>query len=205
MKFSSKSFEKRETANKVKALEFTNKAFYLVEGGNYASAIDLLKQAIKMDPSCGDAYNELAFIYGKIEGNLDVAEVYAQKAVECDPNNPKFYNAVNGIQLVRAKRFKTRREIREIMRRKLQEIQRNIDNNPSYPPAYLIKAVALALNGEPKNIWETELRRAEDLYLQHGISGAGLPLTADLIKIIIARNYNQCLEMNTYWNNIPEG
>jgi len=198
-------FRSEGETNKVKPVEFTNKAFYLVELGNYDSAIDLLKQAILIDPLCGDAYNELAFIYGEKKGNLDVAEEYALKAVECDPNNPKFHNAVNHNQLARAKRLKTRREIREIMIKIRQEIQRNIDNYSSYPPAYLIKAIALALDGEPKHIWENELRRAEELYLQAGIIGAGLPFNADLLKNIITSKYNQCLEMNAYWNNIPEG
>lgn len=205
MEFFRKLFGKRETSNKVKVVEFTKKAFYLVEQGKYDSAIDLLKKAIEIDPLCGDAYNELAFIYVKMMGDLDHAEEYARQAVECDPNNPKFYNAIIGIQVARAKRFKARREIRESMRQRLQEIQRYIDNNPSYPPAHLTKAAMLALIGEPKHIWDTELRHAEELYLQRGISAAGLPLTAGLVKNIIARNYNQCLEMSTYWNNLPEG
>jgi hypothetical protein len=59
--------------------------------------------------------------------DLDLAEEHAWHAVRCDPSNPKFYNAIKGIQLDRAKRLKTRREVRESMRQRLQEIQRNID------------------------------------------------------------------------------
>ena len=205
MGFFNKSFGKRETSNKVKAAELTNKAFHLVEQGEYDSAIELLKQAIKADSLCGDAYNELAFIYGKIGGDLDLAEEYAWRAVECDPQNPKFYNTINGIQLARVTRLKTRREIRKSMEQRLQTIQRSIDNNPSYPPAYLSKAVALALSGKPRDIWEAELKRAEQLYLELGISGAGLRVTPDQIKTIIARNYKQCLEVSSYWDSIPEG
>jgi len=204
MRFFSKLFGKRATSNKLKAAELTNKAFHLVGRGEYDSAITLLKQAILTDDLCGDAYNELAFIYGKIGGDLDRAEEYALRAVECDPGNPKFLNAINGIQLARITGLKTRREIRKSLDLKLQEIQRYIENNPSYPPAYLMKAVTLALNGKPRDKWEAELNMAEQLYLKHGKSGAGLQVTPDHIKNIIARNYKQCLEMSSYWDSTPE-
>jgi hypothetical protein len=71
--------------------------------------------------------------------------------------------------------------------------------------AYLRKAVAFALNGEPKHIWEAELRHAEQIFSQRNISAAGLPLYTDLIKNIIARIHNLCLEMNSYWTSISEG
>lgn len=204
MELLGKLFGERKSSNKSKAVELTNKAFHLVERGEYDSAIETLKQAIKIDSLCGDAYNELAFIYGKIGGDLNLAEEYAWRSVECEPQNPKFYNAINGIQLARVTRLKTRPEIRKSMEQRLQEIQRNIENNPSYPPAYLMKAVALALNGKSKDIWEAELKRAEHLYLESGISGAGLQLMPDQIKNIIARNYNQCLEMSRYWDSVSE-
>jgi tetratricopeptide (TPR) repeat protein len=197
-------FEGIETSRDLSAGELTNQAFQLVERGEYDSAVRLLRQAIRIDPLCGHAHNELAYIYGRIRGDLDLAEEHARRAVECDPSNPKFYNAINGIQLDRAKGLKTRREVRDSMRQRLQEVQRNIDNDPAYSPAYLTKAVALALSGEPKDIWEAELDRAEQLYEQRKISAAGLPLTPYLIKGIIARNHNLCLEMSSYWESLPK-
>lgn len=205
MGFFNKLFRKRTTSNKLKATELTNKAFHLVGRGEYDSAITLLEQAIHADDLCGDAYNELAFIHGKIGGDLDRAEEYAWRAVECDPGNSKFYNAINGIQLARATRLKTRREIRKSMNLKLQEIERNIDSDPSYPPAYLMKAVTLALIGKPRDKWEAELNLAKQLYLEHGKSGAGLQVTPNQVNNIIGRNSKQCFEMSSYWNNTPEG
>lgn len=204
MGFFSKIFGTSESSSK-KAVELTNRAFYLFEQRRYDSAIDMLNQAIKIDPLCGDAYNELAVIYGRVKGDLDLAAEYAQRAVECNPRNPKFYNAVNVIQLQRAQRLKTRREIRQGMRQRLHEIQRNIDSNPSYPPAYLAKAVALALTGEPEHIWEAELIHAKKLYSESGISATGLPIASDLIKDIIDRNYKLCRDMSSYWESVPEG
>jgi hypothetical protein len=125
--------------------------------------------------------------------------------VECDPRNSKFYNAVNAIQLQRAKRLKTRQEIRDGMRQRLLEIQRNIDNNPSYPPAYLAKAVALALTGEPEPVWETELTHAEKLYSQSGVTGAGLPITVEFGNSIVDQNRKLCRELSSYWESVPEG
>ncbi len=205
MGFFNKIFGRSEPSNEMAAAGLANKAFHLVEQGKYDSAIELLRQAIKIDPLCGDAYNELAFIYGRVKSDLDLAEEYARLAVECDPGNPKFYNAINGIQLMRVKRLRTRREIRESVGQRLQEIQHNIDKAPSYPPAYLAKATVLALNGEPTHIWEAELRHAEELYSQRSISAAGLPLTPDLVSNIITRNHNLCLEMSSYWASLPEG
>ncbi len=194
-----------EALNREKAAKLTSEAFYLVEDNEYNSAIDLLKQATSFDSEYGRAYNELAFIYGSIRKELGLAEEYAQRAVECNPDNPKFFNTLTGIRLRRASRLKTRGKIRERMRQILQEIQNNIDNNPSYPPAYFSKSVALALSGESKRIWEAELKRGEELYLQRGINTAGLPLTPEHIKRMVTRNYNRCLEMSSHWKNTPEG
>jgi tetratricopeptide (TPR) repeat protein len=204
MGFLSKIFGTGEASNKMKAIELTNRAFHLFEQRKFDSAIDLLKQAIKIDPLLGDAYNELAVIYGRVKGDLDLAAEYAQHAVECDPRNPKFYNAVNVIQLQRAQRLKTRREIRQGMRQRLEEIQRNIDKNPSYPPAYLAKAVALALTGEPEEIWEAELTHAEKLYSESRVSATGLPITVELGKSIVDRNRKLCRDMSSYWDSVPE-
>lgn len=205
MGFLSKILGTSGASDEMKAIELTNRAFRLFEQRRYDSAIDLLKQAITIDPLLGDAYNELAVIYGRVKGDLDLAAEYAQHAVECDPRNPKFYNAVNVIQLQRAQRLKTRREIRQGMRQRLQEIQRNIDNNPSYPPAYLAKAVALALTGEPKEVWEAALAHAEKLYQQSGKSATGLPIASDIIEGMIERNYELCRNMSSYWESVPEG
>ena len=186
------------------AVSLTNKAFHLVEKGKYDEAINLLKEVTDIYPSYGHSYNELAFIYGKIMNNLDIAEEYARRAIECEPNNPKFYGTINGIQVVRAKQLRTKQDITESMNKRLNDIKHNIVRDPDYPPTYIAKAVALAFMGEPKSKWEPELDRAKSLYLKSGVSGAGIKLNAQIIDEIINRSKNECIEMQNHWNNATE-
>lgn len=203
-------FFKRPRERKVqgtgRAAELTAQAFHLVEAGQYDKSIHLLQQAIQVDPEFGDAYNELAFVYGRMLGELDVAEEYALRAVEIDPGNPKFQNAVSGIELARAKRLASRQQIREAMRRRLKHLERTIDENPEYPTLHLAKATALALNGEPREVWEPELRLGEKLYLDRGTSvSSNEPITPEAVATIVARTEHDCIEMNKHWENAPEG
>lgn len=187
------------------AMGLTAKAFHLVEEGQYDRAIHLLKQVIKANPECGDAYNELAFIHGKIMGELDVAEEYALCAVESDPDNPKFHNTVHGIELERAKHLTTRQEIREAMRRRLKHLEHTIDTHPEYPTLHLSKATALALNGEPRDVWELELIQAEKLYSARGRRvGSNEPITSDAINEIITRTELECIVMSRHWEDAPD-
>lgn len=186
------------------AEDLSRQAFHLVERGSYDEAINLLNQAIEIDPLFGHAYNELAFIHGKIMGNLDVAEKYARQAIECEPNNPKFHGTINGIQMARAKQLTTKREKTESMMKRLAEIEVNIERDPEYPPTYLMKAVTLAFMGEPKEKWEAELERARQLYIKSGISATGKKLAPHEIESIVDRNRNECFEASILWDSARE-
>lgn len=185
------------------AVALTNKAFHLVEQGRYEEAINLLKKVIELYPSYGHAYNELAFIYGKGMNDLDTAEGYARRAIECEPNNPKFYGTINGIQIARVKQLRSKRDITESMNKYLNDLQDNIVRNPEYPPTYMAKAVAIAFKGEPQSKWESELDHAKRLYLKSGMSGAGIPLTSHMIDDIITRSRAECIEMQNLWKKAP--
>lgn len=185
---------------KNKAVELTTRAFYLVERGKFEKAIVCLRKAIKIDSKCGNAYNELAFIYGKIKGDLDIAEEFARKAIDCDPGNLKFWNVLTGIQMIRLKNLRTKQEIRQKVSESLRTIEQLIANNPNYPPIYLTKAQALATMGEPRNVWEKELKKAEFYYLRNGITGAGTEATSALIETIISRNRSDCERLSDVWN-----
>ena len=178
-----------------------NRAFFLVEQHDFDSAIELLKHAISVDPTYGHAYNELAYIYGK-SGQFDLGEEFALRAINCDPKNPKFYNALIGILLDRAKILKTRSEVAKSVGEQLKQIDDAIKKQPDYPPFYLSKAAILALSGKSQEVWGSELITAQKLYSGRSYAASGLPLQPGDIDTIIAQNKSVCLEMAQYWQHL---
>ncbi len=61
-------------------------AVKLVEAGDYAAAIPLLKKTIAADPTNADAHNYLGFSHRKL-GNVDVALTHYGKALELNPEH----------------------------------------------------------------------------------------------------------------------
>ena len=63
--------------------------------GNLDTAIELFRQAIKLDPGYAESYNNLGFAYYR-KGNISLALDYFKEATEVDPdyaqarNNYKF-------------------------------------------------------------------------------------------------------------------
>lgn len=190
-----------EWLRRYRARSLANRAFFLVEQRDYDSAIDLLKRAISIDPTYGHAYNELAYIYGK-SGQFDLGEEFALRAIDCDPKNPKFHNALIGILLDRAKTFKTRSEVAKSVEERLKQVNDAIKRHPDYPPFYLSKAAILALSGKSQKVWESELITAQKLYAVRSHAASGLPLQPGDIDTIIARNMHICLEMTKYWDQL---
>ncbi len=182
-----------------KADELTRKAFSLVERGQYNDATQSLKKAITLDPLCCDAYNEIAFI-STIKDDLDTAEEYAKKAVDCDPENPKFWNSLNSIQITRLKHLSTRKEIREKGAEIMPSIERNITYNPDYVAAYFTKARSLAIMGEPRNVWEAEINKAEEIYGRLNKTCSGQKTSPSQVHNILSRNRCKCEELNETWN-----
>jgi len=60
-------------------------AALLTRDDDYPSAIDVLKDAVKVHPKAPEPYLELAFIYAKYLKKVDQAIEFANKAIELDP------------------------------------------------------------------------------------------------------------------------
>lgn len=181
------------------ASALTERAFDLIEKRKFDKAISLLEQAVKIDPKCGEAYNELAFIYGRMRNDLSAADRFARMALSCEPANCKYYDAVNGFQVALARRYSSRERITEAMTERLQDIQAEIDKDPDYAPGYLMKASALALKGASKEEWMALVDKARSIYEATMKSGSGEPITQDRIDEIIAHCKSECDAMMVRW------
>lgn len=172
--------------------KYTRVAFYLVEAGFPRFALSCLKRAISIDPTCCDAYNEIGFIYMKFFNNATKAMQFARLASDCDPDNTKFQNSVNYAMLRLASSFKSKKELRIQSEILLENVERMINTNPAYASAYLSKACALALCGEPKSVWENEINKAKEAYLNSSHMCGGAKMTPTRVDIVIANAYNDC-------------
>ena len=189
---------------RLRARLLTSRAFFLVEAGDYNAAVAVLRQATATDPTYGHAHNELAFVCGRKMRDLDAAEEAARRAVECDPGNVKFWNALNGVLLDRAAAFTTRAEVAHCVVGRVEEIDKAIMENPQYPPLRLAKATALALGGQPEEQWQAELEQAGRLYAGRSRAASGLPLLPGAAQTILANSRRQCYEMAKHWVDLPE-
>jgi hypothetical protein len=181
------------------ASDLTKRAFAWVQQGREDLAIVFLERAIKINPKLGDAYNELAFIYGKIKNNLGEAEKYAELATKSNPSNPKFANTLINIRLNQIKQLKSRNEIKIAIKSYLQELDKQIQKTPDYPGLYITKAQAMALIGKPKATWEQQLKKVKELYREQGVTGSGIPFgNLDEIDSLIKRYEQECINLNSY-------
>jgi tetratricopeptide (TPR) repeat protein len=89
--------EKREKMGrehvKRKAIELINKAYYLVESGNFWEAKKLLSKALDICDEIPDGHNELGLVYCHL-GDYPSAYHHALRAIELDSTNPKFHNSL---------------------------------------------------------------------------------------------------------------
>ena len=79
------------TANDKRAGIRMQLAIGYFQEGNYAVALDEIKQAIAIDPELSDAYGVRALIYSKM-GELALAEENFQRAMRLAPRNPELNN-----------------------------------------------------------------------------------------------------------------
>ena len=81
-------------------------AFLLTRDGDYPTAIDILKDAIKAQPKEAAPYLQLAYIYGKYLKKNDQALKYATRAVELAPQNIEAYQRLCEVELAAGHRQK---------------------------------------------------------------------------------------------------
>jgi len=178
-----------------KAVSLSNRAYYLVEVGDLESAKKLLELAISIDPKYCHAHNELAHIYFRT-GQFDLGEKSARLAIDCDPQNPKFYNNLMANLVGQIKTFKTKKEVAASVKERLKQIDNTIELHPNYPALHLTKATLLALGGKSQAVWEAELAIAQGLYEEQN----HIPLFQ--VEMIIAQNKSVCLEMAQHWQHL---
>jgi tetratricopeptide (TPR) repeat protein len=201
MRILDRIFRKTSSDPKGEAIQLINRAFNLVESGDFKKAIELLQKATELDPSNGHAYNELSFITGGLR-HFDISEKYARKAIECDQENPKFRNTLHSIQLEKLKSLGSREAITELSRQIMQSLDRCISRNPDYTSYHLTRAQLIAASGNTENEWNKELKIAEDMYSKSNYLGTGTPASPDKIRSIIGGIRRQCNVLQLKWTNM---
>jgi len=74
-------------------------AALLTRDDDYPSAIDVLKDAVKVHPKAPEPYLELSFIYAKYLKKVDQAIEFANKAIALDPQKIDGYQRLFEIHL----------------------------------------------------------------------------------------------------------
>lgn len=180
-----------------------NRAFYYVEQRDYKMAMILLKKILEVDPGCGDAYNELAIMFGRRYKDLNLAEEYAHHAIECQPSNPKFHNSLISIKFQKIQKMKSQFEIQKEAAPLLVSLEEMINQSPNYPCFYLTKASALALCGQSKDEWKEQLIRAQAAYFSSGKDCEGHHIIPINVQKILKCIEAECISLNNYWMSLP--
>lgn len=77
----------------------TRVAFLLTEQGDYPRAIDILKDAVKVQPKEPEPYLQLAYIYAKYLKKTAPAIRYAEEAIKLSPDEINGYQRLAEVQL----------------------------------------------------------------------------------------------------------
>ncbi|MGI8890961.1 MAG: tetratricopeptide repeat protein [Chthoniobacterales bacterium] len=77
----------------------TRVAFLLTQQGDYPRAIDILKDAVKVQPNEPGPYLQLAYIYAKYLKKMSPAIRYAEEAIKLAPNDIDGYQRLAEVQL----------------------------------------------------------------------------------------------------------
>jgi len=125
-----------QTSGIARATALTNEAYVSIERGKWTEAKKKLLEPIGLCESAADTHSELAYIYDH-EGNHDLAEKYLRRAVELNPNSPKFHSNL-AVHLLR----------RERIEEAWQETQEALKSDPNYRSA---RELARLLSQFPKS------------------------------------------------------
>jgi len=182
-------------------------AFLIVE---YAEQIDdleraaeLLRQSVSIEPDNPDAWNELAFVLARIQ-QPDEALHAAERAVALNSDNPKFHNAVMGIQFGNVRRAASRSEARPVLKRLLCNQWELAGRFPDYAAVQLGIAELLAGSGANEADWEAAIDRACALYEAESVMGANIGTTADRLSGVLQAQRMKCIEVADWWKRLPE-
>lgn len=180
-----------------------NGAFFAAERGSYDEAINLLEQALEIDPHNAHANNEMGFCLIRM-GKPEQAMPFARTAVACEPHNPKFRNGLIAVQFEVIQRLRTKKAVREAATVALGDIQELIEQHPDYPPAYLARAQTLALSGAPREQWEAALARSAEAYERSSRMASGLRATASRMEEVISQNVHVCMALAEHWAKLEQ-
>ncbi len=192
----------------VKARRLLRRAFLHVEHAtkreDLESALTLLQEASQLDPQNLDVWNELAFVLGHLGRNED-ALAAGQNAVNLQPENPKFHNAVLGNRMELAMKAKTKSAGDPILRQVLTECETLIERFPNYAPLHLCRADLLAASGAPEEEWSMALDRACAIYESQKTMGSGGQTTGERLRNVMRNARTRCLDGAQWWRNLPDG
>lgn len=193
------TYQERERAD-----ELLRKGINLVEKGRYETAIHHPLQSIEMNPTNGHAFNELAYVFGKKYGELDIAEKYAIKAVESDPMNLKFFKALLGIQGDRVNKLKSCSLIYDEVQKRLLNMQSNREENFDSVFGHIYKGILFAAMGEEDNLWEMEFKKAEEMVIQQNINQSSVSLPPEVISYQFDQYRSWCIKLKENFLSFSE-
>ena len=98
---------------------------------DYEHAIEALQHALKLDEQDSSIHHDISLVYKEL-GDLEKAVLYQKKAVQIDPNNPKYLDALIEISILHKDRYLAQETFRKLKRanpenQKLAEIEKQID------------------------------------------------------------------------------
>jgi tetratricopeptide (TPR) repeat protein len=157
-------------------------------------ALSRLDRAVYIDPGCAPAWNEQAFILGRVKRYTE-ALASVQRAISLQPNEIKFRNNKCGITF----RAALDQQDDASILRMLDELRPDIawleQQGAQYPAAYLSVAYFLAATGAGQSAWEGYLAVAAWTYGKRAYMGSGVPTSEERIARSMEQATMRCLAL----------
>ena len=155
------------------AIRLTNEAFYDVERHDLKSARRKLESALKL-AELADTHNELAFVSARL-GDRQAARQHLDRAIELNPDNPKFWSGLSGWYFEEKEYDKA-----------LESILVAESLEPGYPPIQLAKMRIAQATGATADEVEEHRERARELYRRRGRRGDGTALGDGFVDTVVS-------------------